>query len=318
MTRLKNVLNEQLHRWIKKRSPSGNPQYLSSRHIYILPSLFGWSYVFIVLTLGVGAINYQLNSAFLLVFLMMVIGVMNLWSNHRNLQGIGVHCLAIEDVEQGQPAKITLVVSAQTENHYALFLSLKGEPHAVSLEDINKEGKITILAQKTPIRGRFKLPPIKIYSDYPLGLSRSWTYLYFDIDYYVYPYAISPGFWPNAHENQNQASVSLNSIGDEELYELKSVTNPWVQTSHIAWKISARGQGWYLKRMTSPTNSYWLFRLEDLPPGDIELRLQQLSDWIQTAERLGHRYSLELKGTRTPLGVGKAHMNACLRQLATY
>ncbi|AHE68034.1 DUF58 domain-containing protein [Legionella oakridgensis] len=317
MIQLKTRLTQQLQNWIKKRSPSGNPQCLSSRHLYILPSAFGWGYVIVLLTLGIGAINYQLNPAFLLIFLMMIIGILNLWQNHRNLQGLCIRCLAVDDAEQGQPANIKLLLSVEAEHRYALFLAFE-ESSIVHVEKISKEEQMIFLALKTPHRGHFKLPPLKIYSNYPLGLSRVWSYLYFDISYYVYPLAVSPGFWPAPADNSIKTSPLLYPTGDEELHELKSVINPWIQTSRIAWKISARGQGWYLKQMTSPGGEHWLFRLEELPSEDIEKRLQQLSYWIQTAEQLGHRYGLELNGTRIPLGAGKTHMQTCLRQLAMY
>ena len=141
---------------------------------------------------------------------------------------------------------------------------------------------------------------------------------YFNMDYYVYPQGVSAGFWPENYGDQSQQQHSGHFSGDDELYELKSVASPWAQASHIAWKISARGQGWYLKTMTVSSGENWIFRIEDLAGGDIELNLQQLSYWIQTAEQEGHLYGLELNGERIEISHGKHHMAYCLRQLASY
>lgn len=52
---------------------------------------------------------------------------------------------------------------------------------------------------------------------------------------------------PLYHQNKRKTD----SHGDNEYYDLKQVDNPWIQPNLIAWKIAAKGQGWYLKTMTA-------------------------------------------------------------------
>lgn len=107
--------------------------------------------------------------------------------------------------------------------------------------------------------------------------------------------------------------------GDEELYDLKQVENPWIEPKLIAWKIAAKGQGWYLKTMASSEVDFWLFKLNDLPSQDVELKLQNLSYWLQTAESNNLIYGLELTpSSPTRLSHGITHLQYCLRQLALY
>lgn len=301
---------------MKRRSLSGNPQCIGARQIYILPSKFGLSYTFVMLTLTTGAINYQLNPAFLLVFFMISLGLLSLWESHRNLQGICVTCLPIADTEAGQPAIMTLSCVSSFQPRYALQMTVQNHT-AQFIPQAHQTSTQIKLALNTNKRGHFKVPLIKLYSRFPLNLCTVWTYLYFDMDYYVYPKPVSPGYWPTT-SNQERENAPAQDSGNDELYELKSVESPWIQASRIAWKIAARGQGWYLKRMTTPTGECWLFRLEDLPTSDLEYQLQQLSYWIQMAEKQGHTYQLDLKGTQTPLSRGDAHQKNCLRQLARY
>ncbi len=108
------------------------------------------------------------------------------------------------------------------------------------------------------------------------------------------------------------------STGDDELYEIKNIDNPWIQPGRVAWKISARGQGWFLKSMQSAAGENWMFRMEDLPEQDIELSLCQLSYWIQEAEKNRKSYGLELNGLQTIISHGEEHLQRCLRLLAGY
>lgn len=63
--------------WVKKRNLPGNPQTLNSRNLYILPSGFGWAYGVIVLILFLVATNYQINTIFLMSFLVATIGLVS-------------------------------------------------------------------------------------------------------------------------------------------------------------------------------------------------------------------------------------------------
>ena len=317
ITHVRHALRQRVQRWARSRSQSGSLQQLGKRNLYILPSGFGWAYAFIVLSIGTGAINYQLNPAFLFVFILMFIGLVDMWETHHNLKGLSIRCLDIEDTQQGQPAKVTLLVSCENAARFTLYFCFEqGEP--VKLEHLTADGGEVVIPLQATKRGRFKLPMIKIFSYFPLGLFRAWGYTFFDVEYYIYPQPVSPGFWPETSSGQNKQQNAADQPGDDELYELKSVTSPWAQASHIAWKISARGQGWFLKTMTSPAGENWLFRIEDLSGKDVELNLQQLSYWIQTAEESGHLYGLDINGTLIEVNRGPDHMRDCLRQLAIY
>lgn len=315
-----NTLRVQAFRqnWIKKHNPPLNPQYLHSHRIYILPSAFGLLYGFIMLSITIGAINYQLNTAYFFVFLLFTAGLLSLWQTHQNLKEITISCLPIPDVEEGQPAKITLLIEGQPLVRYGLVFSHKqcGE---IKVDEVPLRGEKVVIPLETHARGQFIIPLIKIYSYFPMGLFRVWSYLDFNSEYYVYPAARSPGFWPLKFAENTDIDNPIHLLGDDELYELTTVNNPWVQASRIAWKASARGQGWYLKTLTSPAGEHWLFRLSDLPSYvDLEQSLQYLSYWIQTAERQNQTYALELKNIKTEYAHGEEHMKKCLRMLALF
>ncbi|GGI81624.1 hypothetical protein [Legionella impletisoli] len=315
--RLKQWVSEKIRYWVQKRHPLSNPQHLYSNRIYILPSAFGWLYGIVILTITTGAINYQLNTAYFFVFLLAILGLLSMWQTHQNLKNLSIQCMMIDDVEEGHPAKIRLFINPKHQLRYGLIFSTN-QGEVVTVEKIPKEGSKAILPLETHARGQFKIPPIKIYSYYPLGIFKVWSYLYYDVNYYVYPAAKHPGFWPVSISEESLLDNPIQHPGDEELYELQSVESPWVQASRIAWKISARTNEWYLKKMTNPAGEYWLFRLEDLQETDLETSLEYLSYWIQTAEQLKQPYALELNGKASLFGFGEEHKRSCLRKLAVY
>ena len=303
------------NQWIRKRSPASNPQTFNSKNVYILPSGFGWIYGLVLLTLFSGAINYQISTVFLMTFLLAVIGLVSAWEAHANLKEISIKLIAIEDAQQDKPAQLTLLIQSNNKVRYGLEFQI-AKQSSQRLEKIPLEGLQLILPIETTKRGRFSLPPIVISSLFPFGIFHVWGYAHFDNHYYVYPAPLSPGFWPP--HSANPEKRKKDATGEDELYELKQVENPWAQPNLIAWKIAAKGQGWYLKTMSNNEGEYYLFSLNSLPKMDIEKRLQHLSYWLQTAESNGFLYSLELEKKSTSFSHGTQHLQYCLRQLALY
>jgi uncharacterized protein (DUF58 family) len=302
-------------RWAKKRNRLGNPQTLNSHNLYILPSGFGWAYGVVIFSIFVAAINSQINTIFLMTFLLAVIGLISILEAHANLKNLSFKFIVIKDSHQGTPAKITLSIVPNNKIRFGVEFQIASQPK-IRLKKIPTKGLEFIVPIETPTRGHFPLPRITISSLFPFGIFRVWSYLYFEEYYYVYPQPVAPGFWPEPYRVQNikQKHVS----GDEEFYDLKQVENPWLEPKLIHWKIAAKGQGWYLKTMHSNEVEYWLFKLNDLPAKDVESRLQNLSYWLQTAESNGLVYGLELKGEKIDFARGNEHLQHCLRQLALY
>ncbi|MHB1946974.1 MAG: hypothetical protein ACYCQI_02525 [Gammaproteobacteria bacterium] len=302
--------------WAKKRNRPGNTQALNSRNIYILPSGFGLIYSLVVIILFLVSINYQINTVFLMTFLLITIGLVSAWEAHANFNNLSFRFITIEDAEQGTPAKIAVFIQANDKCRFGIEFQIASQPK-IRLEKIPPEGLQFIIPIETKTRGYFSVPKIVISSLYPFGIFRVWSYAYFEEYYYVYPQPIDPGFWPDPCLYQD---IKKNyTTGDEEFYDLKLVENPWTEPHLIAWKIAAKGQGWYLKKMASNEADYWLFKLTDLAGHNLEIKLQHLSYWLQTAESNNLIYALKLTASsHIKFGRGKEHLKHCLRQLALY
>lgn len=308
-------INADWAQWFRKRSLHGNPQYLSEKNCYILPSAFGWAYAVVLLTLLSGAINYQISALFLMVFLLAVIGLTSAWEAHANLKDLSIQLISINDAQRGTPAQMILLLQPQRNKRFSMEFQI-GPAGVTTLDIIPPEGLQYILPIQTTERGCFSVPKLIVSSRFPFGIFRVWGYAYFDAQYYVYPEPIPTNYWPApvSHPNDKKHTVA----GDDEYYDLKQVENPWSQPRLIAWKIAAKGQGWYLKTQSGNEGDYWLFKLSDVPNEDLETQLQHLSYWLQTAELNQQFYGLQLGSEQTPLAQGPAHLQHCLRQLAVY
>ncbi len=302
--------------WARRRNAPGEPQRLENANLYILPSGFGWAYGAVLLTLFLCAINYQISAIFLFTFFLAIIGMISAWATHANLKGLTITSSEIVDVPRGSPVAVRLLVKSAHGQRFSLHCAIPPQTHQ-TIDCLPEEGKELTLYLPGERRGCFTLPPIQFHSVFPFGLFRTWGYVFFDKTYSVYPEPVSPGFWPKAASSE-EGSHKISQTGIEDLENLRPVGNPWVQVNRIAWKIAARGQGWYLKTMSNPEGRLWLFKLDDMPAMDIEQKLQHLSYWLIEAEQQGLVYGLELRGIRTAFSQGANHLKQCLRQLAAY
>lgn len=301
--------------WAKKRNARGNTLQFNASNLYILPSLYGWAFGIVLLTLLICAINYQISTLFFLAFLQALTGLISAWTAHGNLKNLRVNCMEIKDCHKGGRVKVALFLDGAGLERYDITYQIDKEEKII-LACLPQEGLQLNLSLPAVKRGHFQLPVIRFSSYFPFGLFQVWGYAFFDKHYYVYPTPTAPGFWPPSLTEAGQHVRNLE--GNEDIDNLKPVKNPWIQANRIAWKIAARGQGWYLKTMNNPESDCWLFSLRDLPAMDIELQLQHLSYWLQAAQEQGFVYGLELKGQRTPLDRGEEHLRRCLQQLALY
>ncbi len=297
------------------RAKKGKLGELTAHNLYILPTSFGVIYAIVVCTLFLCAINYQISLIFFMTFFMVIAAMVSAYKAQDNLKGLQIHCLNVSDAIAGKAIQIQLILVSEQETRYDVICQFYNQNTRTNNQIPSGKTYMT-LSLSTDKRGVFLLPKLKIASYYPFGLFYAWGYIYFASSYYVYPKPVSPGFWPRFESKQSHANLFL--TGDDELYELKKTTEPWRQANQVAWKITARGQGWYVKTLNTPEGLFVHLNINDLPKVDIEHSLENLSFWLHQAEENGYFYSLQLNEIKTPTSKGSAHLTQCLRQLASY
>ncbi|MEY2690547.1 MAG: hypothetical protein RL375_4747 [Pseudomonadota bacterium] len=146
-----------LRAWWDARHPPSDTLALTQRNVYILPTRGGWLWALLVLTLLVGAINYQLNLGYLLCFVLAGVALVSMHSCHATLRGLQLQLTAPEPVHAGQNTDLVVSLIAQRGSSGARY------GIGIRLTANDAAGSISQPAAPTPGRAssRAKAPPAR-------------------------------------------------------------------------------------------------------------------------------------------------------------
>lgn len=304
--------------WRKPVVESG-PLRLTSRRLYILPTLSGVVFALLLLGLLLGAINYGVSLVYLFTFWFVGLAVVGMLHTHRNLSGLVLRAAATAPVFAGETARFNLRV----ENPSRLPRQGIGLRHALGggePADITVGGETVIeLPLPQPERG-WKTPGrFAIHSEFPLGLYRCWSVLELDWGVLVYPRPAADALPlpPPDADADNEEAVATRGEGME--FSGLRVYQPGDATRRIAWKAAARGGDKLLTKQFESTagQRLWL-NWWHTPERDVEGRLSRLTRWVLDAHAAGLAYGLKLPGRSLPPQTGEVHLRQCLEALARH
>ncbi|WP_149194096.1 DUF58 domain-containing protein [Luteimonas suaedae] len=296
----------------RPRQPETLPARFNRNRVYVLPTAFGLFFLVLLLTMGVGALNYNNNPALLLCLLLTGTALASLLGAHLQLSGLEVHAVGAEPVAAGRPLLLRLHVRADPKR-VRRGLRVEIGDAAAMLSLAQGAGEAT-LELPTLHRGWYELDRIRISTTRPLGLARAWAWVWPEAPLLVYPApeAHGPPLPEGAGDN---AQARLHPSGDD-IHHLRGWRRGDSRRA-IAWKPSARRDTLVVREYEQPQGADVVLdwrRLSSLPDED---RIRRLARWVDEAERDQRRYRLVLPG-QPPLGPagGAQHRHACLRALA--
>lgn len=288
------------------------PISIDRRRVYVLPSRFGFFYVLLVGTMGVGALNYNNNPALLLCLLLAGAGLASLVAAHLQLSGLRADTLAAEPVTAGKLMPLRIAFSAHDARPRAGIVVTSHD--AVGHLSVSPQrGGIAELNIPTEKRGWLEPGRIDIATTRPLGLARAWAILRPDEPWLVYPTPEPSG--PPLPDTAQDGDQRRPHFAGDDLHLLRNY-QPGDPLRSIAWKSSARRDQLMARTFEQPHGDDvtldW-FQL-DLPHED---RIRRLAHWVELAEREGRRWQLVLP-MQPPMGPGNgpAHHHECMRALA--
>lgn len=289
------------------------PIVLGRRRIYVLPTRFGLIYALMLFTMLLGALNYNNNAALLLTCLLASADFLSMFGGFRTLDGIRLTGLHIAPCFVGETLRLQLQFAPSSRSRLALRLAIPTGEHAFSLP-VDSDGRIE-LALPASQRGRYVLPRLRLWTDYPLGLFSTWSWLHPQLETIIYPKPETngPGFPEMSAAN---GTTRRHHAGDE--YATLRDYRPNDPPRLIAWKLSARHDNLLVREHEqTPTNEVVLdwHTLDGL---DDEARLSRLTRWVLLAEIAGRPYTLALPQRRLGPALGPAHRHACLAELALW
>ena len=306
----------------RPRDPETLPVAFDRRRIYILPTAFGLFFGTLVLSMTIGALNYNNNPALLLALLLAGAAVASLIGAQLQLSAMSVVAVEGDPVPAGQPLPVRVHVRAAPDRvRRGLRVDVETRslggidplaPHAVlHLEHGFGEAHLVL---PTNARGWLDLPRLRISTTRPLGLARAWSYAWSVQPLLVYPTPEREGP-PLPVGAGDNAQSRLHPAG-EDVHHLRNYRRGDARRA-IAWKHSARRDTLLVREYEQPLGADVALEWRATTGLPHEARISRLARWIDEAERDGRRYRLRLprQGELGP-SQGPLHRHACLRALA--
>lgn len=299
-----------------RTEPQKETVQLVRRRVYILPTRNGVIFAVILLTMLIGAINYNNSLAYALTFLLAGLVIVSMVHSFRNINALCFHKGHVLAVYTGQRARYPVEIDNPSPFHRLnIQLILPNIDHrSVDVPPKSKHWiEMTVPLNK---RGLHPLGRLTIESRYPLGLFRTWAYVHLDYTALAYPKPAKRSSIPP------EALSTAGSIGDkgkgtDDFSKLRPYQNG-DSLKHVDWKAYARGQIMLTKQFGGEErNKIWL-DFDSLGGLDLETRLSFLTRMAMDAHHEGASFGLRLPSQNFEPAHSDQHLHQCLKALALF
>ena len=301
--------------WAFRRTVESGTVLLNQRRIYILPTRQGLAFSVVLALMLLGNINYNLSLGYVLTFLLATTAGMSMLHAFRNMAQLEIHAGHVAPVFAGDPANFMFHFNnPAAQPRYQIHLHDDSGHHTVF--DLPAQHTTAVqIGIPTTQRGWQDSGRLTLYTDYPLGLFRAWSYIHFDVHGLVYPAPAAPQPLPELAAQEG--SGKLAAAGDEDFSGLRNyVAGDTLQ--RIAWKASTREQGLQVKQFSGLQGRELWLDWTQLPNIASERKLELLVRWVLDADEQSLHYGLRLPGSEIAPQHNGIHRAECLRALALY
>lgn len=316
---LKNGILEWMFQW---RGPEPGTIVLVQRRVFILPSGQGLLFAGMIVLMLIGSVNYDLSLGFILSFLLAATGIQSMLHTFRNLANLRIAPGRVQPVFAGEQAHFQIRITNQTRIHRHSIGVTRDRKNALYIDVLPGEETTATVAITAARRGWLRPGRLTLFTFFPVGLFRAWSYADLDMHALVYPAPATPGLaLPLPDTGSGDGGV--HGHGHDEFTGLRPY-RPGDSPRHIAWKAVARDDTLLNKPLLTKQfagradTELWL-TWDSLPPGmNAESRLAHLARWVLDADGAGLAYGLRLPALTLPIASGAAHRGDCLRALALH
>ena len=235
------ALRDQIADWLlRRRPPETAPIRLTQRRIYILPTSGGLLLAMTLLLMLMGCINYNLGLGYVLTFLLAGIGLVSILHTFRNLAQLELRPGRADPVFAGEQAIYPVLVDNPTAlSRIAVAMlpvhTLLGETNAAFCDPAPFAQTRCDVRIPTHRRGRMRLPRLRVFTTYPLGLFHAWSYVELDSSCLIYPKP-EAGAVPLPPPRGGEAEGSHSGQGQDDFIGLRRYA-PGDSLRQVAWKV---------------------------------------------------------------------------------
>ncbi len=291
---------------------------VTTAKIRLRPNRIGFGFIALSIAMLLAAINYGNNLIFFISFLLIALMGNSAWQTRRQLKSCQIQPLSPPPRFEGEDGLWPVRIESALNNP-SILAQADGAEHLTLSLSVGRTELIKLPLPSLP-RGRFATPDLVLSTRYPIGLwtaERRWSAL--PHWQWVYPRPLGDAPLPAnlTPTSVDRADASLQS-GDEQFDHLRSYV-PGDTLSRIAFKHYAKSG----QLVTQHWNSSEAARDEVILDystlsGSTEIRLQQLSRWIQMLSSDHRPFTLKLPGKADQQGADSTHATHCLEALTLF
>ncbi len=289
---------------------------LHRRRVYILPTAYGYLFLFILSVMLMGSVNYNNNLGFLLVFLLGSIMLVSMIHTYRNLLGIKILSVSAKPVFAGRTALFQFLVHAGPTRRSAIGIQVDKD-HPVMADIEATTGETMTVNVRARSRGILRPGRAVIWSRYPLGLFRTWTVVTPDIWCVVYPKPVAGPFRVTEKQGGDESDGHTIRQGADDFSGLKQY-QPGDPVARISWKSLSRGLGVFTKDFSGDEGGLMMLDYDAVRDAGMEHKLSRLTDMVIRAHSMNSEYGLRLPGQTIAPGKGERHKHKCMKALAVF
>ncbi|WP_288400107.1 DUF58 domain-containing protein [uncultured Acinetobacter sp.] len=289
---------QRIQQWIAKRFQVNGTKTLLQKDVLVFIYKQGFLYLVLILITFIAGINYANNLILGFCFLISAILWISFYLTFKQLHVLQIDLIAAEVGQVDQPLILKLRLNQPSIMTRYLRIQWLQQEQLIYLDQQQQTFELAFFPKQ---RGLFEFGVMKIYSTYPLGMVRAWTYLYPKQKVWIAPKAYD---WQKEHKNQpTNANDSL-----DEFKELRAFQQG-DSYQNVAWKQVARGQGFFIKMFEAQANHQHLeIDYQQIPAQSHEEKLSRIMGLIEQCEQLGNDYILILPHARLESGQGQIQL----------
>lgn len=291
-------LKQQVNQWIAKRFQMDRSKTLRQKDVLVFIYKQGFLYLVLILITFIAGINYANNLILGFCFLISAILCISFYLTFKQLHDLQIDIVLPEVGQVDQAIILKLLFKQPVRSARYLRIQWQTQEQLVFIDQTQHRVELAVMPDK---RGLYEFGAVKIYSTYPLGLVRAWTYLYPKHKVWVAPKGYD---WQKEHKNKpTSAQDSL-----DEFKELRGFQHG-DSYQNVAWKQVARGQGFLIKMFEAQANHQHLeIDYQQIPAQSHEDKLSFMMGLIEQCEQLGDDYALILPHARLESGQGLSQL----------
>lgn len=299
-------LTQPWQKWLAKRFQFKKIKQLSQKDILIFIYQQGYLYLVLILLTFIAGVNYANNLILGFCFLVSAILCISFYLTFKQLHGLKLEVSVNEVGQAGHQLDLQLhFQQAQKQPRY-LWVKTSQHLEKIYISELKHSMTLSFFTEK---RGRFDYPALQVYSVYPFGLVRAWTYFYLKEYSWVAPKAAVY----HAENKQHQHTFEPDMDEFRELRNFKLGD----RLQAVSWKQAARGQGLYIKVFEQHNEQMNIeIHYSNMPSAQHEEKLSLMMGLIEQCEQMQCAYAVFLPQAELAAGLGNSQLLQAKKLLA--